>query len=67
MANENSWAIILCYIIVTLSPIPFIWRLSRNLLSSETVKNPEIKIMGSITLYMILAMTYTALITILAQ
>lgn len=67
MTNQNSWAIILCYIIVTLSPIPFIWRISRNLLSSETAKNPEIKIMGSITLYMILVMVYTVVIACLTQ
>lgn len=67
MTNQNSWAIILCYIIVTLSPIPFIWRISRNLLSYETAKNPEIKIMGSITLYMILVMVYTVVIACLTQ
>lgn len=62
MTNGTIGAILFCYVVVTLSPIPLLWQLSRNLLRSENSKNPEAKIMGSITLYITLVMVYTATI-----
>lgn len=62
MTNGTIGAILFCYVVVTLSPIPLLWQLSRNLLRSENAKYPEIKIMGSITLYMTIVMVYTATI-----
>lgn len=62
MTNGTISAILFCYIVVTLSPIPLLWQLSRNLLKSENAKNPEAKIMGSILLYMTIVMVYTATI-----
>lgn len=62
MTNGTIGAILFCYVVVTLSPIPLLWQLSRNLLRSENAKNPEAKIMGSITLYITIVMVYTATI-----
>lgn len=62
MTNGTIGAILFCYVVVTLSPIPLLWQLSRNLLRSENAKYPEVKIMGSITLYMTIVMVYTATI-----
>ena len=62
MTNGTIGAILFCYVVVTLSPIPLLWQLSRNLLRSENAKYPEIKIMGSIALYMTIVMVYTATI-----
>ena len=67
MTNGTIGTILFCYTVVTLTPIPFLWQLSRNLLRSENAKNPEAKIMGSIILYMILVMVYTVVIACLTQ
>lgn len=62
MTNGTINDILFCYVVVTLSPIPLLWQLSRNLLRSENAKNPEAKIMGSILLYMTIVVVYTAII-----
>lgn len=67
MTNGTIGTILFCYTVVTLTPIPLLWQLSRNLLRSENAKNPEAKIMGSIILYMILVMVYTVVIACLTQ
>lgn len=67
MSYGTFSTILFCYVVVTLSPIPLLWQLSRNLLRSENEKNPEVKIMGSVILYMILAMAYTVIIASLVR
>ena len=62
MTNGTINDILFCYVVVTLSPIPLLWQLSRNLLRFENAKNPEAKIMGSIILYITIVMVYTATI-----
>ena len=67
MTNGTISIILFCYVVVTLSTIPLLWQLSRNLLRFENAKNPEAKIMGSIILYMIIKMVYTIIIANLTR